>query len=111
MYLKRGLSLAEVGTICMSQCRSLCCQGPQFLVLSEDEAAAFNRHAARLGVIVQMERPRGRGGTVSFFAHEGERCPMLDEATSACRIYDERPQRCREFPDRPRPGCAISGDR
>lgn len=108
MHLTSGLSLEEANRICMQQCRAMCCRGPQYLRLTSDEAAALERHAARLGVELHLvEDPDG--AAVRFLDHPGEHCPMLDGASSACRIYPDRPLRCREFPDKPRPGCAISG--
>ena len=95
--------------ICMNQCRAMCCQGPLILRLVGDEASMFEAKAAALGLIAKVDQSPGGGGWVKFAEHPGERCPMLDEATSACRIYEDRPQRCRSFPERPTPGCAISG--
>jgi Fe-S-cluster containining protein len=109
MHLIGGLSRQEAARICMDQCRAMCCRGPQYLGLTSAVVAAFRDRAARLGVSLQLiEAPDG-SGAIRFLDHPGERCPMLDGATSACRIYPDRPSRCREFPDRPRRGCAISG--
>jgi Fe-S-cluster containining protein len=84
-------------------------RGPLYLRLAPSETKAFRAHTAALGVELDViEAPDG-SGTVSFLEHTGERCPMLDAASSACRIYEERPRRCREFPDGPRPDCPISG--
>jgi len=69
----------------------------------------FKARAAALGVALKLTEDSDGSGSVGFLDHVGERCPMLDDATSACRIYRDRPERCRSFPDRPRPGCAISG--
>ena len=95
--------------ICMNQCRAMCCQGPLILRLVEDEPSVFEAKAAALGLTVKIDPAPGGGGWVKFAEHPGERCPMLEEATSACRIYEDRPRRCRSFPERPTPGCAISG--
>jgi Fe-S-cluster containining protein len=70
---------------------------------------SFRAHARELGVALELREEPDGSGAVAFVEHDGERCPMLDAATSACRIYADRPHRCREFPDRPRRGCAISG--
>ena len=32
------------------------------------------------------------GGNLLFLDHPGECCPMLDQATFACRIYEQRPR-------------------
>jgi Fe-S-cluster containining protein len=69
----------------------------------------FEAKAAALGLIAKVDPAPGGGGWVKFAEHAGERCPMLDDTTYACRIYEDRPQRCRSFPERPTPGCAISG--
>jgi Fe-S-cluster containining protein len=78
------------------------------LRLSPDEVPAFTRQAEALGVPLHLIRAPDGSGAVRFPDHTGEHCPMLDDATSACRIYADRPSRCREFPEKPRPGCAIS---
>jgi Fe-S-cluster containining protein len=108
MYLLPGLTPEAASQICRLQCRARCCRGPQFLSLTPDEAKVFVKHAVDLGVIVRVREASGGGGQVRFLEHEGEHCPMLDDATSVCRIYGDRPSRCREFPEKPRPGCAIS---
>lgn len=95
--------------ICMHECRSMCCRGALILRLTAEEAPAFRDQALALGVALQMRQAPGGGSWVRFAEHAGECCPMLDQATWACRIYETRPQRCREFPERPTPGCAISG--
>jgi Fe-S-cluster containining protein len=92
----------------MHECGARCCQGPQYLRLRPDEVTPFARHAARLGVQLRLGRGADGGAIVRYLEHEGDRCPMLDPSTLACRIYAARPTRCREFPDGPRPGCAIS---
>lgn len=104
-----GLSAAADSRICMEQCKAMCCRGPLILRLDKDETGSFRDHALSLGLAVQMTQGPGGGGWVRFSDHPGERCPMLDDATSACRIYGDRPQRCRDFPEKPTPGCAISG--
>src|SRR5438128_1189306 len=108
-HLFPGLSPETASHICMHQCRAMCCRGPLILRLSAQEALAFRGHAAALGVALQMSQAPDGGGWVRFPEHIGECCPMLDQATSACRIYQARPQRCRDFPERATPGCAISG--
>ena len=95
--------------ICMNQCRAMCCRGPLILRLSGDESSRFEEQAMALGLTVKVDAAPGGGGWVKFAEHTGERCPMLEDTTSACRIYQVRPQRCRIFPERPTPGCAISG--
>ena len=95
--------------ICMNQCRAMCCRGPLILRLSGDESSRFEEQAMALGLTVKVDAAPGGGGWVKFAEHTGERCPMLEDTTSACRIYQKRPQRCRTFPERPTPGCAISG--
>ena len=95
--------------ICMNQCRAMCCRGPLILRLSGDESSRFEEQAMALGLTVKVDAAPGGGGWVKFAEHTGERCPMLEDITSACRIYQDRPQRCRIFPERPTPGCAISG--
>jgi Fe-S-cluster containining protein len=80
-----------------------------YLSLSPAEVPRFRAHAAALGVELVLEQVADGTGTVSFLEHEGERCPMLDHATSACRIYPDRPERCRSFPEKARPDCPISG--
>ena len=108
-YLKAGLSLASASDICMNQCRAKCCRGPLILSLSQDEVRVFQAQATELGVEAQVRPSADGGGWIRFSDHSGERCPMLDPDTFACRIYDRRPQRCRSFPERFTPGCAISG--
>ncbi len=93
----------------MEQCRAGCCRGPLILRLAADEVAAFQASATALGVAAQVTPTSYGGGWVRFGDHAGQCCPMLDQATWACRIYEARPQRCRAFPERPTPGCAISG--
>ena len=95
--------------VCMHECRAGCCQGPLYLQLEPSEVPGFRARAAVLGVELDVVEAPDGSGTVSFLEHPGERCPMLDVATSACRIYAHRPQRCRDFPDKPRPDCPISG--
>ena len=95
--------------ICMNQCRAMCCRGPLILRLSRDESSRFEEQAIALGLTVKVDAAPGGGGWVKFAEHTGERCPMLEDTTSACRIYQARPQRCRIYPESPTPGCAISG--
>jgi Fe-S-cluster containining protein len=106
--LKVRLTPQAASHICMHECRSLCCRGPLYLRLWPSESRAFRNHAQALGVELDVVDAPDGSGTVSFLEHPGERCPMLDPVTSACRIYEDRPQRCRDFPDAPRPDCAIS---
>ena len=94
---------------CMYQCRAMCCRGPLILRLTAQEAPAFQRHAAVLGITLRMSKAPDGGGWVRFTDHAGECCPMLDQATFACRIYQARPRRCLDFPEHATPGCAISG--
>ena len=107
--LKPGLTPETASHICMSYCRAMCCRGALVLRLSEEEIAAFEDHARSFGIEVVKTQPLSGGAWVRFSDHPGERCPMLDAATNACRIYDNRPQRCRDFPEKPTPGCPISG--
>ena len=109
MHLATGLTLQAASQICMRQCRAQCCRGPLYLRLTALEASTFKARAAALGVELALVEEADGSGVVSFLEHAGERCPMLDDATSTCRIYEDRPARCREFPEKPRPGCAISG--
>lgn len=104
-----NLTPEEASSICMGQCRAMCCRGPLILRLSSDEIAGFYESADRLGVTAQIARTTDGGGNLLFLDHPGECCPMLDQDTWACRIYDRRPNVCREFPRKPEPGCAISG--
>ena len=104
-----GLTPEAASRICMRQCRAQCCRGPLYLRLTAPEVLTFRSRAAALGVDLKLREAADGSGTVGFFEHAGERCPMLDDATSACRIYEDRPARCRDFPEKPRPGCAISG--
>ena len=108
-YLVPGLTPEAATDICMNQCRAMCCRGPYILRLSTAEIPAFKAHAVSLGVALTVQPTADGGGWVRFSDHPGQHCPMLDDATSACRIYESRPQRCREFPERLTPGCAISG--
>ena len=103
------LSPAAASGICMNQCGAMCCRGPLVLRLSEDEVRDFEAHAVSLGVALRITQTPEQGGWLRFLDHPGEHCPMLDDATSACRIYQHRPQHCRDFPRRPTPGCLISG--
>ncbi len=108
-FIIPGLSADAASDICMNQCRAMCCRGPLVLELTKEEVHLFRAHAAALGVDVTLSEAPDGGGRVRFSDHVGEHCPMLDDATSACRIYEGRPHRCREFPYRLTPGCAISG--
>ena len=108
-HLIAGLTAQDASLICMDQCRAMCCRGPLILRLEKDEVASFERSAERLGVgLIVTPAPDG-SRMVRFSDHPGERCPMLDDATSACRVYEDRPKRCRDFPEKDIPGCAISG--
>ena len=104
-----NLTLEEASRICMDQCRAMCCRGPLILRLEPDEVAVFHREAVHLGTTADISPAADGGGNLLFLDHPGECCPMLDQATFACRIYEQRPRVCREFPRRPEPGCAISG--
>ena len=103
------LTPAEASRICMDECRAMCCRGPLILRLERDEIAGFYRAADGLGATAMVKPTADGGGNLLFLDHPGECCPMLDQATFACRIYSERPRVCREFPRKPEPGCAISG--
>lgn len=107
--LKPGLTAEAASRICMHQCRAQCCRGPLVLQLSREEVIEWQGFAEGLGVAATIRRASDGNGWVRFSEHEGEHCPFLDNATSACRIYAHRPQRCRDFPERATPGCAISG--
>ena len=104
-----NLTPEEASGICMDQCRAMCCRGPLILRLELDEVAVFHGEAVRLGTTADISSAADGGGNLLFLDHPGECCPMLDQATFACRIYEQRPRVCREFPRRPEPGCAISG--
>jgi Fe-S-cluster containining protein len=92
----------------MRRCRAGCCRGPLFLPLTAAEAESFRSHASRLGVVLRISNAAEGAFAVRFSDHQGEHCPMLDDASSACRIYADRPQRCREFPGQLRPDCELS---
>jgi Fe-S-cluster containining protein len=109
VYLAPGLTPEAASRICMHECRAQYCRGPLLLSLTAPEVLSFRAHAAELGVELTLREADDGSGAVAFPEHDGERCPMLDDATSVCRIYADRPHRCREFPDKLRPGCAISG--
>ena len=104
-----NLTPEEASRICMDQCRAMCCRGPLILRLEPEEVAVFHREAVHLGTTADISPAADGGGDLLFLDHPGECCPMLDQATFACRIYEQRPRVCREFPRRPEPGCAISG--
>ena len=108
-HLVDGLSAEAASQICMNQCKAMCCRGSLVLQLTSGEVTAFREHAATLGIAALVTQTSDGGGWVRFSEHPGEHCPMLDDATSACRIYEDRPQRCRDFPQNLIPGCAISG--
>ena len=107
-HLIPGLTPEDASRICMDRCKAACCRGSLILTLKGEEVAAFRGKAVALGVDVVITEGPG-GGWVRFTDHPGEHCPMLDDATSACRIYSDRPQGCRDFPQKLTPGCAISG--
>lgn len=109
MYRKPSLTVLEAQRLCREECGALCCQGPQVLVLSADEASAMRGHAARLGVALLLHPHADGRASLRFPDHADERCPMLD-AAHACRIYDARPTRCRAFPEGPRPGCLLASE-
>ena len=108
-HLIPGLTPEAASDICMNQCRAMCCRGALVLSLGAAEVADFERQAAALGVAAVVAQSVDGVGWVKFADHPGECCPMLDQATFACRIYENRPQRCRDFPEKLTPGCAISG--
>ena len=103
------LTPAAASDICMNQCRAGCCRGPIVLELTANEVARFEDQALRLGADRKIDRSPEGGGWVRFVDYPGERCPMLDAETFACRIYQDRPKRCRDFPQKLVPGCLISG--
>ncbi len=103
------LTPEAASSICMDQCRAMCCRGPLILRLEPHEIEGFHREATRLGTTASVSPAADGGGNLLFLDHPGECCPMLDQTTFACRIYDRRPRVCREFPRKPEPGCAISG--
>jgi Fe-S-cluster containining protein len=109
VHLATGLTPEDASRICQHECRAQCCRGPLYLRLTAPEVRRFRARAAALGVELKLTEAADGTGSVVFLEHAGERCPMLDDSTSACRIYDDRPEPCRAFPDRPRRGCAISG--
>ena len=109
LHVVAGLTAPAASGICMSQCKAMCCRGALILQLTPDEVDGFKGQASKLGVEAQVAESPDGGGWVRFAEHPGEHCPMLDDATSACRIYQDRPQRCRDFPEKLTPGCAISG--
>jgi Fe-S-cluster containining protein len=108
-HLAAGLTLEAASRVCMHECRAGCCRGPLVLRLTAAEAQLFRTRALELGVELKLREAGEGSGQVAFLEHPGDHCPMLDDATSACRIYQERPARCRDFPDAPRPDCPISG--
>jgi len=108
-HIMPGLSKSDASLICMTECKGMCCRGPSILSLTPFEISKFRKHAAALGVIVQIRTAEDGNGTVRFLEQKDDRCPMLNHYTSACMIYEDRPQRCRNFPERLIPGCAISG--
>ena len=108
-YLAQGLSPEEASHLCRTQCRAMCCRGAIILTLRLAEVPILQQRAIEFGVELHVE-PRPEGVSwVRFAEHPGDHCPMLDDATSACRIYKERPQRCRDFPEKLVAGCVISG--
>ena len=109
MMTPPDLTPEAASRICMDECRAMCCRGPLILRLEPDEIAGFRQAAAELGATAAITPAADGGGSLLFLDHPGERCPMLDPNTWACRHYDRRPRVCREFPRRPEPGCAISG--
>ncbi|HET6344515.1 MAG TPA: YkgJ family cysteine cluster protein [Myxococcota bacterium] len=94
--------------LCMGTCRAGCCQGPAYLPLAAAEVRDFAARALRIGSTVRLRLAADGTAQVRFPEHPGDRCPMLDPATFACRIYETRPARCRAFPEAPRPGCPLS---
>ena len=108
-YRMPGLSEEDASRVCMEECKAICCRGPLVLRLDKDEVQEFSRLARDLGVELVLRDAPEEAGWVRFSDYAGERCPMLDGVTWACRIYKNRPTRCREFPQGPIPGCAISG--
>jgi Fe-S-cluster containining protein len=105
---RADLTAQAASDICMNQCRAGCCRGPLILRVTGGEAALLKQRAEELGIDLQEGLSGDTGGWLKFAEYPGERCPMLDPNTFACRIYADRPQRCREFPERLTPGCALS---
>ena len=87
-----NLTPKEASRICMDQCRAMCCRGPLILRLEPDEVAVFHREAVHLGTTADISPAADGGGDLLFLDHPGECCPMLDQATFACRIYEQRPR-------------------
>ena len=108
-FLRPGLTLDDASHICMQECRAMCCRGPLVLDLGPEEVGNFLEYAEELGIEAQVTVGAGEKGWLKFADHEGEKCPMLDPDSLACRIYTARPRRCREFPEKLTPGCLISG--
>ena len=108
-HIVPGLTDTDASRICMTECKAMCCRGPLILELTAGETPAFAGNIAAMGLTPKIGRREDGSGWVRFSDYAGERCPMLDPATFACRIYESRPSRCREFPERKTPGCAISG--
>jgi Fe-S-cluster containining protein len=105
----RAVDIEEASSICMDRCRAACCQGPLVLRLGKAELDDFRSRAASRGLgPVPAQTLDDGGGLVRFTDYPGDRCPMLDPGTWACRIYSHRPSRCRDFPERLTPGCALS---
>ena len=107
-HVIRGLTPEAASHICMNQCKGMCCRGPMILTLTPEEVPAFQGRADSLHVPLVINLGPS-GGWLRFSDHTGERCPMLEGSTFACRIYKDRPQRCLDFPQTLTPGCAISG--
>ena len=108
-YLRPGLTISEASHICMNVCHAMCCRGPLLLELLPQELRAFEEHARRLDVNLEVHTADDGRGWLRFADHPGEKCPMLNPVTFRCSIYDDRPARCREFPEKETPGCQISG--
>ena len=109
MAVIRAVNAEDASSICMHRCRAMCCQGPLVLRLTKDEVGDFKERAVSLGLgPIHVQTSEDGGGLVRFPDHPGERCPMLDPGTWACRIYQHRPSRCRNFPERLTPGCPLS---
>ncbi len=108
-HIVPGLTDAAASRICMTECKAMCCRGPLILELTAAETPAFAGNAAVMAVTLELGLREDGSGWIRFSDYAGERCPMLDPVTFACRIYERRPKRCREFPEKKTPGCPISG--
>ena len=84
-----GLTAPAASGICMNHCKAMCCRGSLILELTPNDIDSFKGHASEFGVEVEVAGSPDRGGWARFADHQGKHCPMLDDATSACRV-DQR---------------------